>query len=240
MKVRFVAVDDGPRITISGSATVPTSAASARDRRFVVLFSLSGDGHSERFQTVLNDRDRFAVTHATKLIGVLKLRAQITENGKPVGAAAVRTATVAPSAGSTTGGPATPSPSAPSQPSPAPKPLPREPHVVLCSPPILPVLELGTGIVTGSFYLAGGPFPGEYVCTGANVTITTLEGAVVASKHVGSTESYAIAVPAGTYLVSAVATLVFVNGQPVTYLENDKISVSAGRTVAIPVESQSE
>jgi hypothetical protein len=45
-------------------------------------------------------------------------------------------------------------------------------------------------------------------------------GTVVA-KHVGSTESYAIAVPAGTYLVNAVATLVFVNGEPAKLLENE-------------------
>ncbi|MGH2853523.1 MAG: hypothetical protein ACRDLF_04935 [Solirubrobacteraceae bacterium] len=245
-KIRFVAIDDGSRIAISGSATIPASAASARDRRFVVLFSLSGDGHSERFQTVLNYRDRFAVTHATKLIGVLKLRAQITENGQPVGTAAVKTVTVAdpPSAGSTAGGGTTSSPGAPSQPSPAPeqsptqRPLPREPYVVLCSPPVLPALEPDMGVVTGSFYLSGGPAPGEHVCTGANVTITTLKGTVVASKQVGSTESYAIAVPAGTYLVNAVATGYFVNGQPAQLLENREISVAAGSTVEIPVESQ--
>jgi len=96
------------------------------------------------------------------------------------------------------------------------------------------------GIVTGSFHLSGGPHPGVYVCTGANVTITTLKGAVVASKQVGSTESYAIAVPAGTYLVNAVATLVFVNGEPAKLLENREISVAAGSTVEIPVESQIE
>ncbi len=244
-KVRLVAIDNGPRITISGSATVVTSA---RDRRFVVLFSLSGDGHSERFQATLNHRHRFAVTHATKLIGVLKLHAQISESGQPVGAVVVRTVTVTdpPSAGSTVGGGGTTAPGAPSQPSPAPeKPLPperppREPYVVPCSPPVLPALEPGMGIITGSFHLSGGPHPGEYVCTGANVTIATLEGTVVASKHVGSTESYAIAVPAGTYLVNAVATLVFVNGEPAKLLENRKISVAAGSTVEIPVESQIE
>jgi hypothetical protein len=96
------------------------------------------------------------------------------------------------------------------------------------------------GIVTGGFYLEGGPFPGEYVCTGANVTIATLEGTVVASKQVSSTESYAIAVPAGTYLVNAVATLVFVNGEPAKLLENREISVAAGSTVEIPGESQIE
>jgi hypothetical protein len=68
------------------------------------------------------------------------------------------------------------------------------------------------------------------VCTGANVTITTLKGAVVASKQVGSTESYAIALPARTYLVNAVATLVFVNGEPAKLLENREISVVAGST----------
>jgi len=244
-KVRLVAIDAGSRITISGSATV---VASARDRRFVVLFSLSGDGHSERFRATLNHRHRFAVTHATKLIGVLKLHAQISESGQPVGAAVVRTVTVTdpPSAGSTAGSGGTTAPGAPSQPSPVPeKPLPperppREPYVVPCSPPVLPALEPGMGIVTGSFHLSGGPHPGVYVCTGANVTITTLKGAVVASKQVGSTESYAIAVPAGTYLVNAVATLVFVNGEPAKLLENREISVAAGSTVEIPVESQIE
>src|SRR5271163_3003165 len=73
-KVRLVAISEGASIRVAGSATIPASAVTVHDRRFAVLFRLSGDGHSEHFQTVLNYRHRFALTHATKLIGVLKLR----------------------------------------------------------------------------------------------------------------------------------------------------------------------
>jgi len=246
-KVRLVAVDEGTSIRISGWVTVPASAANARGRRFVVLFSLSGDGHYERFRVPLNHQRHFAVMHTTKLTGVLKLQTHVSENGRPVGTAVVKTVTVADpsSTGSTTGDGTASPPVAPSQPSPTPEKSlppersPREPYVELCTPSVLPALEPGMGIVTGSFYLAGGPAPGGKWCTGADVTITTLQGEVVASKQVGRTESYAIAVPAGTYLINAVATGYFVNGQPVTYLNNEEISVSAGSTVNIPpVEAQ--
>jgi len=243
-KIRFVAIGDGSRITISGSATAPASAVTARGRQFAVLFSLSGDGHSEHFQTVLNNRHRFAVTHVTKLIGVLKLRAQIGENGQPVGTAAVRTVTVADplSAGATADGGTTSPSGASSQPSPAPEKPPTterppdKPYVVPCAPPTWPALEPGMGIVTGSFYLAGGPYPGEYVCTGATITITTLKGEVVGTEQIYSPESYAIAVPAGIYHLSAVATGIFVNGQLAT-LSSEEISVSVGAIKEIsPVE----
>jgi hypothetical protein len=245
-KVRLVAVDEGTSIRISGWVTVPASVANARDRRFVVLFSLSGDGNHERFRVPLNHQRHFAVVHTTKLTGVLKLQTHVSENGRAVGTAVVKTVAVADpsSTGSTTDGAAPPPPVASSQPSPTPEKSlpperpPREPRIELCTPSVLPALEPGMGIVTGSFYLAGGPAPGGKWCTGADVTITTLKGEVVASKQVGHTESYAIAVPAGTYLINAVATGYFVNGQPVTYLENDEISVAAGSTVEIPIESQ--
>lgn len=234
-KVRLVAIGEGASIRVAGSATIPAGAVTTRDRRLAVLFSLSGDGRSERFQVALNYRHRFAVTHPTKLIGVLELHARVSENGQPVGATVVRTVTVADplSAGSTAGS-GTDSP--PSQPSPAPeKPLtaerpPEKARVIPCSPATMPALKPGMGIVTGSFHLDGGAPPGEEVCTGATVTVTTLKGEVVVTAEVGSTESYAIAIPAGTYLVKAVATDVGGSGPPLTLL-SEEISVSAGETV---------
>lgn len=250
-KVRLVAINRGASIRISGSATIPSSvtnphhqltAANSRGRRFIVLFSLNGAGHSERFQARLNYRYRFAVRHATKLTGVLKLRARVSDDGQSVGTA-FTTVTVAglPSARSPTGGGtgSTPTPPIASPPDPASEPPTREreqPYVVPCSPPVLPALEPGMGVVTGSFHLVGGPAPGEDVCTGATVTVTTLKGETVGTAQVHSPESYAIAVPAGTYLVNAVATGVIVNGQLAKLLENREISVSAGSTVEIPVE----
>jgi hypothetical protein len=94
------------------------------------------------------------------------------------------------------------------------------------------------GVVTGSFHLDGGPAPGGYTCTGATVTLTTLKGEVVGTAQVGSTESYAIAVPAGTYLVNAVATGDFVNGQPVAFVSNREVSVTAGGAQEVSFVSQ--
>jgi hypothetical protein len=92
------------------------------------------------------------------------------------------------------------------------------------------------GIVTGSFHMGGGPPPGLYTCIGATITVTTLKGSeVVATAQVGSTESYAIAVPAGAYLMTVVTTDIIVNGQPTTLFSRE-ISVSAGSTKEISVE----
>lgn len=78
-KVRLVAVDQGTSIRISGWVTVPARVANARDRRFVVLFSLNGDGNHERFRVPLNHQRHFAVVHTTKLTGVLKLQTHVSE-----------------------------------------------------------------------------------------------------------------------------------------------------------------
>jgi len=236
-KVKLVAIDEGVTLRISGWAMIPASAASARVQRFAVLFSLSGHGHTERFPARLNHGDCFALTHATNLIGVLTLRARVTDAGRPVGTAAVTTVTVArpPGTGLPTGGGA---PGPPWKPSPTPEqpPTQKRLYVVPCSPPTLPVLGPGMGVVTGSFRLVGGEGPGVDVCTGATVTVTTLKGDIVGTAHVGSTESCAIAVPAGTYLVNAVATDAFVNGQPATLLKSREISVFVGGTTEIPVQ----
>jgi len=97
-------------------------------------------------------------------------------------------------------------------------------------PSDLPTLEPGMGIVTGSFHISGGPPPGVYECTGAAITVTTLKGEVVDTTQVGSIESYAIALPAGTYHMTAVATDILGNGPPLTLL-SEEISISAGETV---------
>jgi hypothetical protein len=243
-KVRLVAIDKGATLQISGSAAIPASLANARGRRFVVVLSLSGDGHTERFRARLNHGDSFALTHATKLSGILHLRARVRDGGRPVGPPTLTTVTVAlfPSGVSPTVGTATSSPGLTSAPPPTPEQpqlrTPEKGYVVPCSPAAVPAVEPGMGIVTGSFHLDGGPYPGEYVCTGATVTVTTLKGDVVGTAQVGSTESYAIAVPAGTYLVNAVATEDFENGQPAAFVSDREISVTAGGTQEISFVSQ--
>lgn len=252
-RVRVVAVDEAASISISGSATVPARAASARGRRFVVLFNLSGDGRSERFQASLNHRDRFAVTHATKLIGVLKLRARVSMNGRPVGATAAAIVTVA--YPPTAGDPAVSSPATPAQPAPAPPPTPtrppEEPHVVLCSPPVLPALGQGMGIVTGYVYTGGGPPPGEEVCEGGTITLTPCyvtqlcpalstissfgpEREAIVEKF-GNDEGYAVAVPAGEYIFHFIPSGIHVSmGSKEVEAEcapNQEIRIAAGEVV---------
>jgi hypothetical protein len=59
------------RSGVSGWATIPASAASARSQRFAVLFSFERPlPHGTGFRARLNHGHDFAVTHATKLIGV--------------------------------------------------------------------------------------------------------------------------------------------------------------------------
>jgi hypothetical protein len=243
-KVRVVAIDQGATLRISGWATIPASVANVRGRRFVVVFSLRGDGRTERFSAKLNHRDGFALTHATKLIGVLKLRARVRDAGRLVGITASKTVTVAtpPSAGSPTGGGTTSLPGPPPGPSPTPEqpPTPRQPYVVPCLPATLLAPGGGMGLVTGGIYAVGGPAPGENVCEAGTVRVTTLSGEVVDTEQVGSTESYAIAVPAGTYLVNAVAARTIANGEPMTCVgNNDKaIPVLAGETKEVPIYCQ--
>lgn len=238
-KVGIVAIDKGATLQISGRATIPTGVANAHGRRFVVVFSLNGDGHTERFSAKLNHRDGFALTHATKLTGVLKLRARVRYAGMLVGIAASKTVTVAiplsesPTAGGTI---SLPGPSlAPEQP-----PAPRQPYVVPCLPKTLTAPGPGIGLVTGGVYRVGGPAPGADTCEAATVRVTTPSGELVGTEQVGSTESYAIAVPAGTYLVSAVAARTIANGEPVTCVGNDDeaISVLAGGTIEVPIYCQ--
>lgn len=247
-KVRVVASGTGASVHIAGSATIPASvtnapqrraAASTRAQRPVVRFSLTGGGHSERFAVSLErrhgyNRYPFAVTHVTKLTGALRLQARVSDDGQPVGVASTIVNVQKPQSGAPSTGSGTGSSLAPETPPPTPER--EQPYVLPCAEPVLPTLEPGMGILTGSFHLGGGPAPGEYVCAGATVTVTTLAGEVVATKEVGGTESYAIALPAGTYLVNAVATSVIVNGEPAMFLKNRETNVAAGSTKEIPVE----
>jgi hypothetical protein len=233
-KVELVAVDKGATLQISGWARVPASAARTHDRRLTVMFSLSGDGHTERFLAGLHG-DSFALTHPTKLTGLLRLTARVRDAGRPVGAPAITHVTVTtPHSTPPTASETTPPPSPPAPPSPAPQPPPTERHDVMCSPPVLPTLEPGQGVITGSFYVGGGPPPGVLWCEGTVVTITTPSGEVIAAKTFDSPESVAIAVPAGTYLVQAVATGFFINEQPVTMMDNERVTVTAGSTTELP------
>lgn len=95
-------------------------------------------------------------------------------------------------------------------------------------------------MVTGGIHRVGGPAPGDDTCEAGIVRITTMSGELVGTEQVGSTESYAIAVPAGTYFVRAVAAKTFENGEPVTCVGNDDkaVSVLAGETLEVPIYCQ--
>ncbi|HEY5197043.1 MAG TPA: hypothetical protein VIJ51_08455 [Solirubrobacteraceae bacterium] len=77
---------------------------------------------------------------------------------------------------------------------------------VYCAPTTsLSPLPYGDGLIVGGVYNVGGPAPGITVCQGqANtVTVTDSFGSPVASVQLAAGQSYAIAVAAGSYTLSA-------------------------------------
>jgi hypothetical protein len=99
-----------------------------------------------------------------------------------------------------------------------------------CTAAEAPALPPGYGWVTGNLYIAGGPSPGIYSCGYVPVELvvtSTSSGTVVARQQVGERESWAIALPEGSYSLRA-----YDDGQPVECsCEPEMFSVAAGRAV---------
>jgi hypothetical protein len=74
--------------------------------------------------------------------------------------------------------------------------------IVRCRPAPGPAsLPSGDGWIEGGVYLQGGPAPGIDQChsRSSTVTVTSVNGAVVASQNLAGGDGYALVVPAGTY-----------------------------------------
>ena len=195
-------------VMVTGSVALPRGAARSRT---VVAFTLaptgSTRGRSESFTVRLDAGDRFSATLSSSLIGALRLRARVEIGGRPSGPAVTRTVGLL--------GP---------------------PRYVACQPIPVPPPAAGQGVLAGGIYTVGGPAPGIDECTAGTVTVSTPGGTVVASATVTDTQSYAIVVPVGSYVVTATTPQglrCFANGeQPISV--TSQVVADANTACSVP------
>jgi hypothetical protein len=102
-----------------------------------------------------------------------------------------------------------------------------------CAASVKPALPPGYGWVTGGIYFSGGPpqndADNDCGAASADVVVSDSNGNTVASQQVGHGESWAIALPQGTYSLKAYyqpGTALFCPGEPPTF------SVLVGQAVS--------